>query len=1105
MLRILVLTFCIVFSGVGVHAGVLEDTFAAAKQKFSAGQFDEAGDLFLQVAEMLRKQGNTKGYYAFMNNAGTSFMKGKNYDSAINIYSEVVEKPRRVEAKTLNQAFKNLIDCYNQTGQYALRIEAIEQYLKAVPRMPKIEQADWMAGLGDMYRRLEVYHQAIDYYNRSLKTMGRNAPPDRVARLLTGMGLSLGNIGQFDAAIKNLTAANDIAKKINIPQTIAEANSNLGTLYWERGDYSKAQKFLNTAIEVAKKNNLRANEGGDLNNLGLLLKDAGKFNDSMSNFVTSIAIGQQLGNKQHEAIGLVNRALLYRMTGKLSESRADYRKAEELFRLVNFREGIAGTLLGQGAIAEREDRNYTVALDFYTKALDIYNELGLVRAQAETYNQIGRIFKTIAAPSRPTRDLIFDDAPEMPQIPKNDALAKAKEAYTKALALAEQISAKVLLWSAWQGLGYCAYQEGNLEQAYKYYTQAIDLVTGMRADLASVSLLGEYMAGKEDLYGEAREVCAALYAKTKQQKYLEKQIQFDETLRNEISKASLALVKVQFDDPQKQLAYEKLVTLGKEQEKAEKAIPMVVKPSKNMNAEAKKQNELRQKEAKKQIAVVKKIDADYKKQLAAWEKKYPEDAVVFQSAARVDIKKIQKNLEPGQAVLQYLPLSDKLIIIAMSNKKVEQYIVNVGQGELDKIIKKELLVGYTEKYGRGKVKGSHQEEFKRICATMHKLYQYLIEPAEAFIADKKKLYFIASGFLAQVPFVSLTKEYDENTANFLVEKYDISQVRPSFIESLSSPVRKESLKTLLAVGNPRNTNIFMPDLQGAKREVENADISISHDSAIKDIRYEKNATEGWFIDQLKSAQYEYIYFATHGVPFSEVYLTYVTMYNKYAERLKKRFEGKPSANFREDPNQYEMLSYGKEYVDNQLTGFSPVNGFLYLQAGKDFHFGQNQSALASKDDGLFTITDIMRLDKKSFDKTKVVILSACNTAVTFAPKTLKNETTSDAMSSEDVEKSLRKAGWIPGVDQVSFVDVFMRRGVSNVYGTLWFVDDESSSYILSQFMKNLQNAGSDADIVHVYSHTLREYLRLSKANNKPINHPMPIQPFLWAAGAFFGK
>lgn len=123
----------------------------------------------------------------------------------------------------------------------------------------------------------------------------------------------------------------------------------------------------------------------------------------------------------------------------------------------------------------------------------------------------------------------------------------------------------------------------------------------------------------------------------------------------------------------------------------------------------------------------------------------------------------------------------------------------------------------------------------------------------------------------------------------------------------------------------------------------------------------------------------------------------------------------------------------------------------------------------------------MELPDSSFLQTRYVILSACNTGVIFAPKTLKDERTfTDFNQSENMEEELRKVGWIPGIDQVSFVDVFMRRKVNNVYGTLWFADDAASAYLMSHFMKKLVNQGEHQDAVAAFSETQRQYIKESK-------------------------
>ena len=133
-------------------------------------------------------------------------------------------------------------------------------------------------------------------------------------------------------------------------------------------------------------------------------------------------------------------------------------------------------------------------------------------------------------------------------------------------------------------------------------------------------------------------------------------------------------------------------------------------------------------------------------------------------------------------------------------------------------------------------------------------------------------------------------------------------------------------------------------------------------------------------------------------------------------------------------------------------------------------------------------------------------MSACNTGVTFVPDALKHDLDVDNdINGNDEEQSLRKLGLIPGVDQVSFVDTFMRKGISNVYGTLWFVDDAMSSEIMTRFINILVAQGDNIDAVGAYCQAQRSVLADAKSHKNVKNYPYPQHPFLWAAGAIFGK
>lgn len=1093
VLRLIIVVIVLAVSP--AYAASLEQTFVQAQEAYKAGRYAESAGLFTQAADALLKAKETAKAQMVLGNAAIALIKGEDHNGAIQVYERILKMPGQTPPDVLLKSYKNMIVSHGALGHQALKVQAIERMLKAIPKLPPSELANAYAQLGDAYRALELYAKAEESYKRSLSLQAQDADPKIKARLLTAMGLCQGQLGRFENASESLTQARTLAGNIKEALTIAESDSNLGILYWERGDYPQALQLLKAALDTEEKATLRRNQGVEKNNLGLVEKSIGRYANAMTFFEESLTIAREVSNKRDEAIALSNRALLNRMTGNLNEARTDYRAALKLYEEVGFQEGKAGVLLGVGKIAELEDRNLDVALNNYKDALAIYRKIGLPRNQAESLLQIAGVLKRTATPGRTTRDLVFDDEPTTPKIDKATALKESANAYAEALKLAEMVNSKEMTWAALQGVGYGLMQQNKLEESFVNYMKAIDIVTKMRNNLNAVSLLGEYMAGKEDLYNEAMEVCAKLHEKTKDKKYVEWQIRLDETLRNEISKASTALVQMNFADKKKQDLYEKLNAMSKKSDKAESAIPVMTPLARDASDEAKATHALKTEEAKKQKVEAQKLEGDYQKLLGEWKKDYPADAVMFESTARVDIPAIQKALKADEVMLQYISLQEKLIIVAISANNVENYIVNVSMSKIDSIIKKEFLLGYLEVYGRFENKPTDKEEkthLENSLLIMKNLYDYLILPVDDFLKHKKRIYVSTTGFLSQVPFVSLIASKEGLDARFLVEDFEIGYIRPSFIVSFTEPNQKKSTKNLLAVGNPKNSKVTMANLEGAKREIELTDDFLSLTNDKKDIEFGEKATDSWFLEKISNTNYETIYFATHGMPFSEVYLQYFLFSNKEnrAQAIAQKYELTK-----------EKVISEIDFIQQELPSLSPLNGYLYM--GIDDKNPLN---------GLLTLKKIAEIPDKSLASTKYVLLSACNTGVTFAPKTLiskddKDSKVESAFKGSNVEADLRKAGWLPGVDQVSFVDVFMRRGINNVYGTLWFASDESSAYLVSNFMSNLHKQGDNQDAVLAYTETLRAYIKDSNEGKKPLGNkfPYPLHPYFWAVGAIFGK
>ena len=1100
-----------------VQAAGFEQTFKEAQAAYKTGKYADAARLFVQTADLLKKAKETAKAQMVLGNAAIAYMQAEDYASAVTIYENLLSNPGKADQKILLKSYKNLVICHSHLEQHALKIQTLERMMQALPKLPKAEISNVYAQMGDAYRALEIYAPASAAYDKAAHLLPQDADPRVRGRLLTAMGLCQGNMGDFASASESLTQAKELAARISEPLTVAESDSNLGILYWERGDYPQALQLLNNSLETERKNTLRRNEGVDLNNLGLVKKSMGYFPDAMRAFEDALAIAREVGNVKDEAIALSNRALLNRITGKLSEARADYRAALELYERTGFQEGKAGALLGVGKIAEREDRDLETALNCYREALDIYSQLRLPRNQAEALLQIGGVLKQTALPGRTSRDLVFDDEPTVPKIGKTEALAEAEKAYQSALLLAEQVGSKEMLWAAHQGLGFCAFQKGQPEEALEHYTFAINLVTAMRTSLESVELLGEYMAGKEDLYSEAMEVCARLHEATQDVKYLEMQMQFDETLRNEIQKASAALVRMEFADTNKQKLYDKLVALGRKQAKAESTVPVVAPVPADASEETKLVHKIKTEEAKKQRATVQQLDQDYQTLLAEWKEKYPGDAVIFESSARLDIPKIQQALSDDQILLHYMQLTDQLIIVCISKDKVDSRIINVSQKELNDIIQKKFLVEYIEGYGRN---DDHQKEelyLNKSISILSNLYTYLINPIQDLVLNKNRLYISSDGFLAQVPFCALVSDIYNGKPNFLIEKYDIAYIRPSFIYTLNRANPKGKIKKMLAVANPYNINFAMRLLPGTISEVEKANNFLKVDQLEKTIGLEAlkeneitkkqesiqeyissifpelptppdRPTEKWFRDKINNNTYEIIYFATHGMPYSNTYST-------LKPAIKKA---------KNNGNLSDAWKRKIKMAEKNLNTQSPSNGFLYLSSNLDDNIFDND--IAKEQDGLLTMKEIIELPDSQFINTRYVILSACNTGVTFVPLYIKNDFGDALFDDKEIEKDLRNIGWIPGIDQISFVETFMKKGVLNVYATLWFADDKASAHLLSYFMKELVSQGQEQDAVAAFSKAQRNFITDCKEGKNPLGYPSPpLHPYFWAVGALFGK
>ena len=1069
---------------------------------YKKGDFTGAVSQYRKVVDILKKGKNLPGAQQIQMNIGIIYLKQKQYVKAVEELEAALALYKKPDKKLNLKLNKTLATAHYKAGNYALRANILEGLLKKYKKLDDKTRADILAELGDSYRRNEIYSKAIDYYQQSLKYYKKLKDTRSQALILTAMGQSQAKLGDFDPSIKSLDAALPLSKKLGNHQGIAEIYSNLGIAYWDLGEYPKALEYLAKAKKVESKENLKRNLGADYNNEGLVYKSAGNYPKAIGAIDISIKIAREIKDEKSEAIALSNHALINRILGKNEAAMKDYQAALKIYQRVKFKEGTASCYLGLGKLYEVDRLDYQKAYEYYQKALNIYRQLGNIAYQAEALNQIGGVLKKGIDRKRTTRDLLFeDDGPVFIKMPSAKAKTESLKAYREALKLATKVGKKEAIWSAQQGIGYALKSQGKEKEAFKYYKDAIDTVVSIRGSDSDSELMGDYLKDKEDLFTEAIEVASALYAKTKDKKYLWHQMEYQEIYKNEVMKNAMTTANLEYKEPQKANLFEtlkrKIAQVKKlEQLKARNQNVLSRKPKSDKRMAEKE--ELGQK--KKAVAAnneevaakAEKLRITIKELLSKWKEKYPDDEGMFNSAANIKLDEIQHLLTKDTALISYFPLDQILNIVCVTKDDIVSAQYPISNKDLTNLIGNEFNVKNIEKYarkigkfGKGKkYEGQEVEYYKRCIIVLNKLYEILINPIQATIENKSKLVIVPAKHVAYVPFAALVKNIDEqNEPHFLIYDKTISYMRMSYF-TLEKYKSKTNIPfnqySLIAVGNPEHQKLSepkngdtygLPSLDGAEKEVDKiTSVSVKHKLKGTVILKGAEATETAWKNEVKGTKFNIMYFATHGVPYAEV-----VWGQRNLEKHKLNIDPKYKTYY--------------DFVSGEFTSKSPLNGYLLMGYSN-----------AGSDNGVLTLGEILTMDEAVFSNAEIAVLSACNTAVTFPGKVLKDKKLREALeqefTSDAVAQELKEFGLLPGVDQICLADTFMRK-FKYVVGTLWFAEDQTTQEIMSEFFSNLANF----DTPEAMRQAQLGYLK----RNTYEYTQFPRHPYFWAVSGIFGQ
>jgi CHAT domain-containing protein/predicted negative regulator of RcsB-dependent stress response len=256
--------------------------------------------------------------------------------------------------------------------------------VEATTALAALDAAQQFAADGNLYEALRLYQQALQVFEQ------RGQRADRAA-VMSAMAVVYRRLGEMERALALQQQA--IAAYDDLGDAAGKASGlrRLGVLYRHLGEFE--------AAIAAQEDALAALEGRDdadgramiLTNLGTIYGDLGRLSEARTYFERALAIYQRLEQPQGMSYLYGNLGQLHLYLGHPAQAREYLNQSLALKQMLGDRGGQANTLLNLGTVS-RNAGDFQQALARYYQALDAYRDLRDDSGAAVALGHLGSVY-----------------------------------------------------------------------------------------------------------------------------------------------------------------------------------------------------------------------------------------------------------------------------------------------------------------------------------------------------------------------------------------------------------------------------------------------------------------------------------------------------------------------------------------------------------------------------------------------------------------------------------------------------------------------------------------------------------------------------------------
>ena len=306
----------------------------------------------------------------------------------------------------------------------------------------------------------------------SLFMLAKILPDDtNKVNVLNALGYALKD-RKPDTSIIIVNDALSLAEKLTWKKGIAFSYGYLGMFYRQKGEYSKSldygQKALKLNEEIDNKKEIAANNV----RIGLTLWNQGDLPEALGYYLAGLKIYEQIDNKDGISITLGNIGIVYKEQGDYDKALEYYFKSLKIKEELGSKTGMVSTLGNIGNVyknqanatkdnAERS-KLFASALDYYSKALKLAEELDIKDLIANWLGNIGGIYSDMA---KDNKNLVEADA----------QFKTALDYYSRDLKMAEEFGSRNSQASTLANIGSIYIKIKKFNEAYSFLYRALAL------------------------------------------------------------------------------------------------------------------------------------------------------------------------------------------------------------------------------------------------------------------------------------------------------------------------------------------------------------------------------------------------------------------------------------------------------------------------------------------------------------------------------------------------------------------------------------------------------------------------------------------------------